>query len=78
MYKTDNGASYNGHLNISKYRKPCDLWTDVNLDLATSTWWIGEFENNFCRKTEWEPPGCYFNNKRANCNIPLCGKYFHG
>ncbi|VDI37675.1 Hypothetical predicted protein, partial [Mytilus galloprovincialis] len=74
MYTTDNGASYNGHLNISKYRKPCDLWTDVNLDLATSTRWVGEFENNFCRKTRWEPPGCYFNNKRANCNIPVCEK----
>ena len=78
MYQTDNGASYNGQLNISKYGKPCDLWSDVKLDFATSTLWIGEFENNFCRKTRWNPPSCYFNNKRASCNIPECGEYFYG
>ncbi|VDI03393.1 Hypothetical predicted protein, partial [Mytilus galloprovincialis] len=74
MYKTDDGASYNGQLNVTKYGNPCDLWTNVTLDFTSNTQWIGEFENNFCRKTRLDPPSCYINSTRSTCNIPECEK----
>lgn len=75
MYKVDNGASYNGRLNITKTGRPCQLWKDVG-KFTTDKQWIGEFEYNYCRTAWWQtPPGCQLSeNEWELCDIPECGK----
>ncbi|CAG2228520.1 PLG [Mytilus edulis] len=76
VFKTDFGASYKGHKNITKSGRHCSLWEDNSSDFTTSTRWIGEFEENYCRKIDMglkTPPGCYIGDEFESCDIPECG-----
>ncbi|VDI65084.1 Hypothetical predicted protein [Mytilus galloprovincialis] len=75
VFKTDFGASYKGHKNITKSGRQCSLWEDNSSDFTTSTRWIGEFEENYCRKIDMglkTPPGCYIGDEFESCDIPEC------
>ena len=77
MYKTDDGASYNGRINVTKSGRPCLPWTEVK-DFTTHTQWIGEFEENYCKTVNWEEKGplCFYEKDSSEyCDIPHCGLY---
>lgn len=72
----DNGSSYVGTVHTSRLNHPCLNWLTVNSLL------VPYHENHtYCRNPNgFGEPWCYtgtLNNGFENCDVQMCGMWFH-
>ncbi len=80
--RTDNGAEYRGHIDLTEHQQHCIDWSYFPSDMLPGTLNVSQHEN-YCRAgPDDASPWCWFSNQGIidydYCNIDYCGKYSCG